>query len=162
MWLIAEGIRLTATAACIQAVSKISLDRERPAVQKCSPPAIRARGRFAQQREKSRALSDALKTERFYRAGTGTITESLRGRPHRRRPVVQDNTEQRTVNFKMTIVINEAHVPELVHEMADARSRRADHLGKCLLTDLGDDRFRFALFAEIRQQQQKPRQPFLG
>jgi hypothetical protein len=42
------------------------------------------------------------------------------------------------------VVGNEAKLSKFVHKETDAGSGRSDHLGKGLLTDLGDDRFRFA------------------
>ena len=44
----------------------------------------------------------------------------------------------------------------------DARPGRADHLGQGFLADVGNDRLRAALLAEIRQKKQKPRQPLFA
>jgi hypothetical protein len=46
--------------------------------------------------------------------------------------------------------------------MAHARSGRADHLCESFLTNLPNDRFNRSFFAEIRQKQKGPRQPFLA
>ena len=62
----------------------------------------------------------------------------------------------------MSIVINEPQLTELVHEMADARPGRADHLGERFLTDLRKNWFRSAFLSEIGHQQQKPRKSFFG
>src|SRR6185503_4639887 len=40
---------------------------------------------------------------------------------------------------QMAVVVDEAQIPKLVHEMAHSRARRADHFGQRLLTDLGCD-----------------------
>jgi hypothetical protein len=61
----------------------------------------------------------------------------------------------------MTVVLDEAQLPKFVHELADARSRCADHLGQRLLADFCDDPLRLALLAEIRQQQKSAGQPLL-
>ena len=46
----------------------------------------------------------------------------------------------------------------LLGRNADARPRRADHLGQALLADFGDHRFGLPILPEIGQQQQNPRQ----
>ena len=60
------------------------------------------------------------------------------------------------------VVIDETQASKLVHERTDARASRANHLGEHLLADLGDNGLRLCLFAEIRQQQQKPCQTLLA
>ena len=60
------------------------------------------------------------------------------------------------MDFKFTIVFDEAQFAELVHEKADARSGRADHLRQGFLTELSHDRLRLALLAEICKQKEKP------
>jgi hypothetical protein len=72
--------------------------------------------------------------------------------------VVQDHVEQGAVHVQAAIVFNEPKSPKLVHEKANARPSRADHLGERLLVDLGDDGLRFSFFAEIRQQQEETSQ----
>ena len=62
----------------------------------------------------------------------------------------------------MTVVINKAQFPKFVHEMAHTRSRRADHLRQCLLADFRYNWIRPTFFAEIRQKQKDPCQPFLS
>jgi len=52
------------------------------------------------------------------------------------RLIVQNHVQQGTVDFNVAVVIDKAQLPKLVHEKTDARSRRADHLGERLLTDL--------------------------
>ncbi len=47
-------------------------------------------------------------------------SEILRRRVDTSRLVHQHNAEQRTVDFEMPIIVNEARFTELVHEMADA------------------------------------------
>jgi len=50
---------------------------------------------------------------------------------------VQNRVQQRAMDCNAAVVIYEAQLAELIHEKADARARRADHLRKPLLADLG-------------------------
>ena len=78
------------------------------------------------------------------------------------RLVVQDHVQQRVTDFQFSIVFNIAQLAKLVHEKAHARSGRANHLREGLLAKLPDDRLSRGFFAEIRQKQKGPRQPFLA
>jgi hypothetical protein len=51
------------------------------------------------------------------------------------RLIAEHHAQQGTVNFNVAVVINKTQFPEFVHEKTHARSRRADHLRKCLLAD---------------------------
>ena len=77
------------------------------------------------------------------------------------RLVVQHDIQQRTMNFDMAVVIDETELSKSVHEEANARSGRADHLRQRFLADFRDDRLCFPFLAKIRQQQKKARQAFL-
>src|SRR3984885_816898 len=66
------------------------------------------------------------------------------------------------MDFNTAVVVDESRLTKLFHEMAYARSGGADHLGERLLTDLRDQGLRSAFLAEIRQQQEQSRQPFLS
>src|SRR5208283_5666002 len=57
--------------------------------------------------------------------------------------------------FDTAVVGNKAQLAKFVHEKTHARPRRSDHLRKGFLADLGDNRLRFAFFAEVRQQQEQ-------
>jgi hypothetical protein len=46
--------------------------------------------------------------------------------------------------------------------VAHAGTRRADHVRERLLADFGDHRLVLSLLAEVRQQEQSPRQPLLA
>ena len=59
-------------------------------------------------------------------------------------------------------VLDEAELLELVHEEIDARPGGAHHLRQRGLRDLRDDLPRLFLFPVPRQQQERPRQPFLA
>src|SRR5450631_4525501 len=62
----------------------------------------------------------------------------------------------------MAVIADESQPSKTVHEETDARARGPDHLSQGFLADLGDKRFRLALIAIVRQQQQQPRQPPLA
>jgi hypothetical protein len=72
---------------------------------------------------------------------------------------VQNHVQQGTANLDLAVVINQAQSPKLVHEKADARSRRADDIRERLLADFRQNRFWLAFLAKIRKQQKGPRQP---
>jgi hypothetical protein len=78
------------------------------------------------------------------------------------RLLVQDDTEEGIVNVKAAIVMNEAEVPEFIHEEVDPAARGANHLREHLLRYFGDHLLRLVLFAIARQQQQSTRQAFLA
>ena len=71
---------------------------------------------------------------------------------------MQNDAQKRTVDLQRPVVFDEAKLPELVHEEADARPRRPNHLGKRLLTDPCGNGLRLPLLAEIREQQERARQ----
>ena len=75
------------------------------------------------------------------------------------RLLMKHHVEKRAVNLDMAIIVDQAHLAELVHEETDARTRGADHFGQCLLADLREDRFRLCLFAKVREQEKQPCQP---
>ena len=60
------------------------------------------------------------------------------------------------------VVGNEAKFSKFVHKETHAGSGRSDHLRKGFLADLGDNRFRFAFLAEVRQQQEHSCKTFLA
>ena len=62
----------------------------------------------------------------------------------------------------MAVVIDETQLAELIREETDAGARGADHLGERFLTDLRNHRLRLAFLAEVRQQEQHPREPLLA
>ena len=75
---------------------------------------------------------------------------------------MEDDIEEGTVHVQPTVVFQEAKFAKLVHEEIHAGPRGADHLSQHFLTDLRNDRFRLALFPEVRQQQQHSRQPLFA
>src|SRR3989442_14115782 len=59
------------------------------------------------------------------------------------------------------VILDDPHLPELIHEKADSGASGADHLRQGFLADFGDNSLWFAFFAEMGQQQKHPRQPLL-
>ena len=58
------------------------------------------------------------------------------------------------MDLQSTVVMNEAHFSESVHEKTDARPGCTYHLCKGLLTDLGNYGLGHAFLAEMRKQEQ--------
>src|SRR6202048_4353414 len=69
--------------------------------------------------------------------------------------VEQDHVQQGIMDLDFSVVFDKTQFAELVHEKADARSGRADHLRQGFLTKLSHDRLRLALLAEICKQKEK-------
>jgi hypothetical protein len=65
------------------------------------------------------------------------------------RVIVQNDAQQRAVDFQGAVVINEAQLSKFVHEMAHTGPRSADHLREHLLADLRNDRLGSAFLAKI-------------
>jgi hypothetical protein len=66
------------------------------------------------------------------------------------------------VDFEVSLVVDVAQLPKLIHKVAHAEARRTDHVREYLLADFGDDRFALSVLAEVRQQEQSTRQPLLA
>jgi hypothetical protein len=66
------------------------------------------------------------------------------------------------VHLTLTVVANEAHLPEPVHEEAHPRPSGAHHLGQSFLTDLGNCNFRLSVLAEVSQQEENASQPLFA
>src|ERR1051326_1617049 len=62
------------------------------------------------------------------------------------------------MHFQLAVVVDEAQLPEFIHERAHPRSRCANHFRERLLADLCNDRLRSTLLAEVCQEQKRPRQ----
>jgi hypothetical protein len=77
--------------------------------------------------------------------------------------LVQDNTEEGTVDLKSAIVVlNEAEFPEFVHEKVDSGARCANHFRQHLLGNFGKQLLRSGFLAVASEQQKSPSQPFLA
>jgi hypothetical protein len=75
---------------------------------------------------------------------------------------VQNNVQERIVYVDLAIVLNEAQLPEFVHEKIDSGSRCPDHLRQHLLRYLGKRLLKIAWLSIARQQQESARQSFLA
>ena len=73
--------------------------------------------------------------------------------------VVQDHVEESAMDRQSgVIVFDKAQIPELIHEMTDPRTGRADHLRQRILIYCGNYGFGSTFLAEMSQQQQNPGQ----
>ena len=95
-------------------------------------------------------------------SGGGIAPGDVRDRLHAAWLFRENHAQQRAMDFKMAVVINETQMPKLVHEMTHARAGRTDHLSKRLLADFCVDRLRPTFLAKIGHQQQRSGEPFLG
>jgi hypothetical protein len=50
-----------------------------------------------------------------------------------RRLLMQDNTQERTVDMQPAVVLNEAQFLEFIHEEVDPRTRCSNHFGQDFL-----------------------------
>src|SRR5579863_1592126 len=76
--------------------------------------------------------------------------------------VVEDNTQEGLVYLNLAIILDEAQLPEFVHEKIDAGPRCANHLRKHLLGYFGKHALRLARRAIAREQQKGARKAFLA
>jgi hypothetical protein len=71
---------------------------------------------------------------------------------------VKGDVQQRGIDPKIAVVLDEPEVAELVHEEVDARTRRPHHLRQGFLRNLRKALFRSALIAEPGEQQRTRQQ----
>ena len=76
--------------------------------------------------------------------------------------LVQDNTQEGIVDVDLAVVLDEAQLPELVHEKIDPWACRADHLRQHFLRYFGKDLLRLARRAIAREKEESARQPLLA
>jgi len=76
--------------------------------------------------------------------------------------LVQDNTQEGIVDVDLAVVLDEAQLPELVHEKIDPWACRADHLRQHFLRYFGKDLLRLARRAIAREKEESVRQPLLA
>src|SRR5437660_937281 len=84
------------------------------------------------------------------------------GTQERLQSVVQNDIQQRAVNFQLAVVADESLSPKLLHRGADFGASLANQLGQSLLTHFGNHRLGLAFLAEIGKQEKDPREPFLA
>jgi hypothetical protein len=66
------------------------------------------------------------------------------------------------VDFEVSVVVDVAQLPKLIHKVANAEARRTDHVRERLLADFGDDRLALSVLAEVRQQDRARANRFLA
>src|ERR1700674_4009518 len=76
--------------------------------------------------------------------------------------LVQDNTQEGSVDMEPAIVSNEAQFLEFIHEKIDPAARCPDHPRQHLLRYFGKHLFRVGLLAVPSEQQKSPSQSLLG
>ena len=56
--------------------------------------------------------------------------------------IAQQDAQQGAMDLQVTVVLDEAQLPELVHEVADTRARSTDDLGQRFLAERRRNRLR--------------------
>lgn len=74
---------------------------------------------------------------------------------------MEHDVKRRRVDFKHTVIANEAQPPEPIDKEIDSRAGRSHHLCQSLLTDLGDRNFGLSVLAELSQQGENASKAFL-
>src|ERR1700734_1334343 len=77
-------------------------------------------------------------------------------------PLIENEVQQGLMNFQFAVVVDQAQLPEFVHEEIYARPRRSDQRGERILVHLYRYRFLAKVAAIIGQQQKGPCQPHLA
>src|SRR5271166_5502230 len=107
-------------------------------------------GKAARPSRRAPVISCPLSGNRSVRSG-----RRISPPPTPRRSIVQNYIEQRAVYLQGSLgtagIVNEAQLPEPVHEKADPRTRGPNHFGQSLLTDLRHHGFRDPFFAEASE-----------
>ena len=62
---------------------------------------------------------------------------------------MKDHIQEGTVYVDATVVVQEAQLPELVHEVTHPGAGGANHFGQHFLTDLRNDDLRLPFFPEM-------------
>jgi hypothetical protein len=76
--------------------------------------------------------------------------------------LVQDNTQEGSVDVQPAVVMNEAQLSEFIHEKIDPGASCPDHLCQRLLRNFGDHFVRLVLHAISSEKQQRAGQAFLA
>jgi hypothetical protein len=77
------------------------------------------------------------------------------------RLLVQDNTQERSIDVKSTVVLDESELSEFVHEETDPRARCANHFRQHLLRYFGKHLWWLGFLAITSEQQESPSQASL-
>jgi hypothetical protein len=75
---------------------------------------------------------------------------------------VQNDIQQRAMDFQPAVVVNESQFSEAVHEETDSRAGCAYHLGQGLLTDRGDYAMGDPVLTEVSKHEQNTSQPLFA
>jgi hypothetical protein len=75
------------------------------------------------------------------------FSRGVRNSKEGRGSVVQNDAQERAVNFETVGIVNETQFFEFVHEQIHAGARRADHFRQRLLRYLGKDSLRLVFLA---------------
>ena len=86
----------------------------------------------------------------------------VREREERGGLVVQDDAEERAVDFKTVGIVNEAEFLEFVHEEIHAGTRCADHFRQSFLRNFGKDLLRLIFLAIAGEQEQGASKALFG
>src|SRR6188472_1287023 len=78
---------------------------------------------------RSLAAEGLLTAQRFYAEGPESMPRTAL--------IAENDGQERAVDVQAAVVVDEAHLAEAVHEVADPRPRGADHGGEGLLAHLG-------------------------
>ena len=65
--------------------------------------------------------------------------------------LVQHDAQERSVDLKSAVVLNETQLAEFVHEKVDSWARRPDHLRQRFLRHLGENSMGLIFFADGKQ-----------
>jgi len=76
--------------------------------------------------------------------------------------LVQDNTEERSIDLKTAVVLNEAELSEFVHEKIEPRACWADHLCQRFLRYFGEQSVGLVFLAVTGKQQKRAGEPLLA
>src|SRR5947209_16391176 len=76
--------------------------------------------------------------------------------------IPQYDAQQRIVDLEVAVIVDEAQLPELVHEGVYPGPGRADNFRQRLLADLRGDRLRRAFLAEVGEEKERAGQTLLA
>jgi len=76
---------------------------------------------------------------------------------------MKHDADERAVDVHSTaVVINEAQVPEPIHEKTDSGAGCADHFGEGFLAHFRNERYRLGFLSKVGHQQEKPSEAFFA
>jgi hypothetical protein len=85
--------------------------------------------------------------------------------PSPRKPgssIVQNNRQQRIIDFDPAVVLDETEFPEFVHEKIHARTRGPDHFRKRFLGNVWEQSVRMLSLPVASEQEQRARKALLA